>query len=170
MGKDFADNLNGLYNDIMNCHLCPKMDGEKTLRLTAAVSPNSDVFIISQSLAANQVRRSGVNFFQSDGRLGSTGNNLERFLNRFGRTVYPCREVRVSSGDAIPECDSSYLPVYNTEIAQCYPGKRTGVKGDRPPDGEEIDTCLKQGFLFVLSPPRLTATTGNRRTPFQAAP
>ncbi|MHA1877872.1 MAG: hypothetical protein ACTSUC_15630, partial [Promethearchaeota archaeon] len=63
------EKLNELYKEIQNCHVCPQMDKEKASRLVSAVNPESDVFIISQTLAANQVRKSGVNFFQADGRL-----------------------------------------------------------------------------------------------------
>lgn len=123
-------------------------DKEKTLRLVEAVNPTSDVFIISQTLAANQLRRSGVNFFQANGQLGKTGEALEEFLKQFNRTVYPGQEVKILSGITIPKCKVGYVPVYNTEIAECYPGKKLDNKGDRPPTNEEISTCIAKGFLI----------------------
>lgn len=143
-----VNDLNNLYADIQSCRLCAKMDKGKSLRLVQAVNITSDVFIISQSLAANQLRCSGVNFFEVSGKLGNTGENLEKFLNEFGRTVYPCWEVRMSNGVVIPKCRRGYLSVYNTEITQCYPGKKETGRGDRRPNDDEIDNCIKQGFLI----------------------
>ena len=161
--KTFTDELNKLYREIRACHICPEMDLEKALRLTQAVNPKSDVFIISQSLAAKQLRRSGVNFFEVSGKLGNTGNRLERFLNKFNRTVYPYQEVIISNNVTIPKCRPDHLSVYNTEIAQCYPGKEEAGHGDRTPEKEEIHNCIKQGFLIKeieMIEPRLLLLMG----------
>jgi uracil-DNA glycosylase len=157
------EKLNELYKDIQNCHLCAQMDREKSLRLVDAVNLKSDVFIISQSLAENQLRKSGVNFFQVDGSLGTTGTNLEQFLNKFNRTVYPHQEVKISGNVTIPSCNPKYKAVYNTEIAQCYPGKNKVKKGDRKPSGDEILNCNSQGFLIkeiMMIKPRLLLLMG----------
>ena len=142
-----CDQLRRLYRDIQNCHVCPRMDGEKALRNVDGVNAQSDVFIISQTLAANQLRKSGVNFFQADGRLGNTGKSLEGFLTAFGRTVYPQQPVMTSSGSTIRKCEPGYVAAYNTEIAQCYPGKRSTGRGDRTPSSQEVRTCVDRGFL-----------------------
>jgi len=157
------EKLNELYKDIQNCHICPQMDREKSLRLVHAVNPKSDVFIISQTLAANQLRKSGVNFFQVDGRLGNTGASLEPFLNKFHRTVYPHQKVTISGNVAIPSCSPKYKAVYNTEIAQCYPGKNKVGKGDRKPSSDEIQNCIVKGFLIkeiMMIKPRLLLLMG----------
>lgn len=157
------DELGKLYVDIHNCHVCPRMDRDKSLRLVQAVNLESDVFIISQTLAANQLRKSGVNFFQADGHLGNTGTSLERFLNNFQRTVYPHQEVTIFSNVMIPKCNPGYTSVYNTEIAQCYPGKNNNGRGDRAPDSQELQRCIKRGFLIreiELIRPRLLLLMG----------
>jgi len=157
------EKLNELYKEIQNCHICPQMDKEKALRLVSAVNPESDVFIISQTLAANQVRKSGVNFFQADGRLGGTGACLEQFLNKFCRTVYPPQKVTIPGNVIIPGCNSKYKTVYNTEIAQCYPGKNKMGKGDRKPNTDEILNCIDKGFLIkeiMMIKPRLLLLMG----------
>jgi len=141
------ERLTELYTDIRDCRVCPRMDREKASRLVGAVNVNSDVFIISQALAANQLRKSGVNFFRADGRLGNTGVALERFLNKVGRTVYPKRAILMPSGAMINECGAGYVTVYNTEVAQCYPGKNALGNGDREPSRRELQTCVGQGFL-----------------------
>lgn len=126
--------LNTLYQEIQNCHICPNMDHEKVLRKIEMVNLQSDVFIISQALASDQLRRSGINFLDINGRAGDTGKNLEKFLNRFNRTIYP------------KSLNSDFIPVYNSEITQCYPGKET--KGDRKPTKKEIISCVNQKFLL----------------------
>jgi uracil-DNA glycosylase len=143
-----ADELKELYVDIRNCHECPRMDREKSLRLTQAVNTESDIFIVSQTLAANQLRKSGVNFFQADGHIGNTGSSLEIFLNNFQRTVYPPRQVAMSSNVIIAGCKPGYEVVYNTDIAQCYPGKKNEGRGDRRPDSRELQNCIGKGFLI----------------------
>lgn len=141
------DELSNLYIDIQNCHVCPQMASEKALRLVQAVNTESDVFIISQALAANQLRKSRVNFFQADGHLGNTGKSLEGFLNSFRRTVYPQQAVMIFSGGTIPKCKPGYITVYNTEIAQCYPGRNARGRGDRAPADQELQRCVGKGFL-----------------------
>jgi uracil-DNA glycosylase len=139
------------------------MDREKALRLVQAVNIQSDIFIISQALAANQLRKSGVNFFQADGRLGNTGKSLEGFLNSFGRTVYPQRSIAIPSGAAIPQCTVGYITACNTEIAQCYPGKNADGSKDRAPSKCELQRCVGKGFLvreIELIRPRLLLLMG----------
>ena len=158
-----GEKLYELYKDIQNCHICAQMDREKSLRLVDAVNRKSDVFIISQTLAENQLRKSGVNFFRVDGSLGNTGASLERFLNKFNRTVYPHQEVKVSGDVTISSCNPKYKPVYNTEIAQCYPGKNKVKKGDRKPNSDEILNCNRKGFLtneITMIQPRLLLLMG----------
>lgn len=122
------------------------MDTYKTIRNINAVSSKTDVFIISQSLAMNQLRFSGVNFFNKKGILGNTGKNLEKFLNNFNRTIYPEKEIKLSNSASIPIGNLNYIPVYNTEIVQCYPGKNN--KGNRSPTFQEIYNCLNNNFLI----------------------
>lgn len=141
------DKLDEVYRNIKRCHICPGMDPEKALRLTQAVDPDSDILVISQALAANQLRRSGVNFLLESGKLGPTGRNLEILLNQFGRSVYPYREVRISEGVVIQRCRPDFRPIYNTEIAQCYPGRREDGRKNREPERNEIFNCIGQGFL-----------------------
>ena len=122
------------------------MDPFKEKRNLSAVSQKTKVFIISQALAEKQLRLSGVNFFQMDGNLGSTGKQLEKFLNLFNQTVFPAQEIILKDGTKIPKCGDNLLPVYNTEITQCFPGKV--INGDRVPDSLEIKNCLEKNFLF----------------------
>ncbi len=139
--------LTALYARIHQCTICPKMDDEKALRREDAVTLGTDTFVISQALAEKQLRKSGVNFFNAEGEPGDTGKNLERFLNQFRRTIYPYREVELPSGATVPKCKDGFLPVYNTEITQCYPGKNPSGRGDRKPRVGEIDNCIGQGFI-----------------------
>ena len=122
------------------------MDPFKEKRNISAVSHKTKVFIISQALAEKQLRLSGVNFFTSDGILGSTGKQLEKFLNTFNQTVFPPNDIILKNGSVINQGDLNKTSVYNTEITQCFPGKE--AKGDRKPDTSEIKNCLDKNFLF----------------------
>ena len=138
--------LTDLYKSIHDCHICPKMDKVKALRNISAVSSKTNIFIISQALAENQLRISGVNFFTSDGILGSTGKQLEKFLNTFNQTVFPPNDIILNNGSVINQGDLNKTSVYNTEITQCFPGK--AANGDRKPDTSEIKNCLDKNFIF----------------------
>ncbi len=163
--NSFHTPLEKLYHEIHSCHICcPPMDPFKALRLTDAVEPNIDVFIVSQALAEKQLRKSGVNFFNEGGILGDTGKRLELFLNRFNRTVYPTKAVTLDRGTMIRKANASLISVYNSEITQCFPGKIEGKKGDRVPTAKEIGTCLGQNFLkreIALIKPKLLLLMGN---------
>jgi len=139
--------LANIYNEIASCHICPKMDKIKSKRNIDAVTKATEVFIISQALASSQLRLSGVNFFKTDGQAGNTGKQLEKFLNLFGQTIYPDKDIFLSNDVKISKCSKDYTPVYNTEITQCFPGPGK-VKGDRLPDDEEINNCLSKQFIF----------------------
>lgn len=139
--------LTNIYENIHNCNICPRMDNFKALRRTDAIDFSSDVFIVSQALAENQLRLSGVNFFNKEGNPGPTGLFLEKFLNKFSRTIYPQNEIHIENDKSIPARDAKYLSVYNTEIAQCFPGKAS-QKGDRVPVSTEIFNCFDQKFLI----------------------
>lgn len=162
MSCDIA--LKKLYGEIHSCHICPNMDPSKAMRLTDAIDASMDVFIVSQALAKDTLRKSGVNFFTEGGELGNTGRNLEKFLNRFNRSVYPSSRVSLASGAMIRQANSSFLSVYNTELAQCFPGK-TIKREDRAPTSIEIATCLGQNFLereIALMKPRLLLLMGDK--------
>jgi uracil-DNA glycosylase family 4 len=118
--------LKNLYKEIHDCHKCPLMDPIKALRKIDATNLTADVFVISQTLAKGTLRESGINFYTIDGKIGNTGKQLEKFLNKFQRTINP------ESGNCI----------YNSEIAQCYPGKNKNGKGDRKPTKDEINNCI----------------------------
>lgn len=153
--------LKALYQRIQNCHDCPKMCPVKALRNEKAVSPNTDIFIVSQALAQSTLRLSGVNFFDEQGKLGGTGANLEKLFNPIGYTVYPARNIKLKSGAVIPKA-KNYTPVYNTELAQCFPG-RLKSGNDRLPSQKEIKQCLNNGFLeeeLQLIRPKLVLLMG----------
>lgn len=160
----FKNELNKLYSDIRDCHVCPEMCREKALRLTHAVSSNSDVFIICQAPARQQVIKTGVPFFELEeksGRTGvklsSTGERLEAFLKNFERTLYPPQETQVLGNLLIPKCEPGYLPVYSSDIVQCHP------PGNRKPYRHEIEECICKGYLtkeIALMKPKLLLLMG----------
>jgi uracil-DNA glycosylase family 4 len=159
--------IESLYSEISNCHICPKMDKKKSIRNPDAVSPNTDVFIISQALAEGQLRETGVNFFSKNGNPGDTGKRLEIFLNKLQQTIYPPQGIELNDGVNIPVKSKEFSSVYNTEITQCYPGKSVSKKGDRIPEKPEIINCFNQGFLHAeinLIKPKLLLLMGKTST------
>jgi len=160
----FNDELRKLYSDIRNCNICSEMYREKALRSTQAVNPNSDVFIICQAPAKQQVIKTGVQFFElqeKSGRntvkLSSTGERLEAFLNKFERTLYPPQDIQVSNNLVIPKCKPGHLSVYSSDIVQCHP------PGNRVPWQYEISGCISKGYLtkeIALMGPKLLLLMG----------
>ncbi len=142
-------NLENIYASIQGCHVCKLMDKEKALRRIDAIDLRTDVMMISQSLAEGQLRKTGINFFGLDGKAGKSGLILERLLNKFNRTIYPSHKIQISQNIEIPACQDGMIPIYNTEIVQCFPGKATKAKGDREPKVEEVIACHSRGFLMA---------------------
>ena len=157
--------LTKLYSEIQSCNICREMDPLKATRRTEAIDPNMDVFIVSEALAPDQLRKSGVNFFNEGGVLGNTGKNLEKFLNRFGRTVFPQTKVFLSSG-LVLEANTAYRSVYNTELTQCFPGRirKAGKWVIRHPSPKEVVACIGQNFIVrevAIIKPKLLLLMGD---------
>jgi len=158
------EGLTSLYSEIHQCHKCPNMNREKAFRNTDAVAREMDVFIISEALAPNQLRRSGVNFFQVDGVIGNTGKQLEKFLNLFERTVFPPREITTSSDSIIEKRSDRMVSVYNTEIAQCFPGRKDNNQ-IRNPTKSEMRNCAEMCFIereLEIIRPKLVILMGKK--------
>ena len=155
--------LKNIYGRIQACHVCPNMDKQKMLRRTDAVDCVMDIFIISQALAETTLRKTGVNFFGSQGLPGNTGKLLEEFLNLFSFTIYPPVEIALNDGAVIRARSPHLRSIYNTEITQCYPGKAKNGKGDRIPSGREVLSCSERKFLELeisLIKPKLVLLMG----------
>lgn len=84
-------------------------------------------------MAPEQVRLSGVNYFYVNRKIGNTGRYLEKFLNLFDCTVYPCKR----------NC------VYHTEIVHSFPRYvvKNGRKSIRRPSSKEIFESVKSNIL-----------------------
>ena len=141
--KEFSN----LYKTIQDCHICPNMDRTKALRLPEAINPQSNVFVLMQSLAENHLRKTGVNFFNINGVAGSTGKNLEIFLNKMNSTIYPPKEIKLKNA-VIQKAKHGLMPVYSSDITLCYPGKSKRGIGDRKPNRGEVQNCIRQKYLM----------------------
>ena len=166
--EEIKKQLDEIYRDIHKCHKCPDMCPSKELRRSDAVNPHADVFIISQALAENTLRKTGVQFFDKNGEPGDTGRNLEKFLNQFNRTIYPPSLIELGPGVRIRARKPEFLTVYNTDLAQCYPGKKkTGKGGDRKPKKCEVEECTNAGFIqheMEIIKPKLVLLMGTVST------
>ncbi|MBC8394452.1 MAG: hypothetical protein H8E17_18030 [Deltaproteobacteria bacterium] len=111
-------------------------DPEKVRRKTFSSSLQSEIFIVAQSLAKDQVRLSGVPFHDPSLRLSKGGKYLEKYFNLLGYTLNPW--------------ESAKKYVYTTDLVQCFPGRKRNGKGDNIPTRKEIGNCIPW-FLKELS-------------------
>jgi len=143
------EELKRLYEEVYSCHCCREVDPYKVPIKIEAINWNAEVMIISEALAPEQVRKSGVNFFKNNGTMGKTGENLERFLNQLDQTIYPRKRVKLSQSHHVPSKSDKnkdqLVTVYNTEIVHCFPGRKGGAI--RRLTQKEIRTCVHKGFV-----------------------
>lgn len=121
-----------LYSEIQKCSLCNSTISEKAIRKLESVNLDSEIFVIAEAMAPMQVRVSGINYFDINGNIGNTGKFFEKFLKKFGYSVYP--------GD---NC------IYHTEVVHCFPGHETksNKKSIRRPTKIEIVNCINKNFI-----------------------
>ena len=153
-----------IYEKMSQCRVCKDMKQLTCSKNIEAINTHSDVVIISQALASSQAILSGVSFFNEYGKLGSTGKNLEKFLNMFNRTVYPPKTILLKNGYYIDKHKDHLSSVYSTEIVNCYPGKDRYKRNDRVPDKKEIEACIGKSFLIQeinVIKPKLILLMGN---------
>lgn len=126
------DKTEQLFEEIFNSNVCGP-DSQKVRRNIHKTNINADVLVIAEAMAPGQVRLSGVNYFFPDGTIGSTGKNLEKFLNKLKQTVYPEKE----------NC------IYHSEIVHSFPGYsiKANKKTIRKPTKNEIEQSLKMDIL-----------------------
>jgi uracil-DNA glycosylase len=132
-----------------------KYDSAIATRRIEAVDPDSRLFIVGEAHAEDQVRLTGVNWFNAQGTLGAAGKYLDTILRCLGYTVHPPTSVCLSHGSVWPKEDE-LTTVYTTDIFPCY-----------PPDGEltsaMVADALKQGFLireFEILRPKVVLLLG----------
>lgn len=139
--------LKRLRNEIHSCSKCHDLkdgfiqyDPEKVLKKTYSKSLDSEIFIVAQSLAKNQVRLSAVPFHDSNLRLSKGGKYLEKHYNTLGYTLVPWSKTK------------KY--VYTTNLVQCFPGRKPNGTGDNIPSQKEIKNCMPwfQKELSVIEP------------------
>ena len=67
-----------LYDDILDwAHI--NYDRRIVKRKVEAVDPDSRLFIVGEAHAEDQVRLTGINWFNAQGELGAAGRYLARF-------------------------------------------------------------------------------------------
>ncbi len=125
--------LQSILDRIYNSNVCC-IDNDKVKRNIDSINLNSKLMIIAEAMAPNQVRVSGINYFDIKGNIGSTGKSLEKFINQLGYTVYPYKENTI----------------YHTEIVHSFPGYelKNGKKVIRRPTKKEIEESIKTSILI----------------------
>lgn len=113
-------------------------------RIPVAEALNSDVFLVAQALAKDTQRLSGYPYTRTSGRLSDGGQELDRFLSRFGYTI----DHRVTA--------RKYA--YATDLVHWFPG-RDDFGADIVPSAPEIELCWRwlEEELRVADPALLVA-------------
>ena len=117
-----------------------KYDRHLVKRKVEAVDPDSRLFIVGEAYARNQVRLTGINWFDERGTLGPSGKNVDVILRCLRYTVHPPRAVRLLRGSVQPK-DGGLTTIYTTDVFPCYP------PGGGTPTPAMISDALKQRFL-----------------------
>jgi uracil-DNA glycosylase len=156
-----------LYDEIWDW-ASTKYDRHLVKRKVEAVDPTSRLFIVGEAHAEDQVRLTGINWFDAWGTLGRSGENLDAILRCLRYTVYPPQLVRLPRGQVQPK-DSALTTVYTTDVFPCYP------PGGGTPAPVMVTDALKQRFLAreleILQPrkPLIYSKTEAARERFRAA-
>jgi uracil-DNA glycosylase len=136
-GNDRLARLAKIYSEIW--HWCKRYDSEVVLRKEKAIDPNSKLFIVGESNAKDQVRLTGVNWFNENGTIGAAGSNLEQILECIGYTIKPPRRVKFGNVGVEP-CTDGRHTVYTTDICPCHPHNGADLR-------EETKDALDRKFL-----------------------
>lgn len=141
--------LQSILDRIYNANICG-IDNDKVKRNIDSINLYSKLMIVAEAMAPNQVRVSGLNYFDIKGNIGSTGKSLEKFINQLGYTVYPYKENTI----------------YHTEIVHSFPGyeSKSGKKVIRRPTKKEIEESIKTSILvdeILLLNPKVILLMGN---------
>jgi uracil-DNA glycosylase len=133
-----------------------KYDRHLVKHKVEAVDPDSRLFIVGEAYARNQVRLSGINWFDEQGALGPSGKNIDVILRCLRSTVHPPRAVRLPRGSVQPK-DGGLTTVYTTDVFPCRP------PSGGAPSPAMIGGALEQGFLareFEILKPKVVLLLG----------
>lgn len=133
-----------------------KYDRHLVKRKVEAVDPSSRLFVVGEAHAEDQVRLTGINWFDAWGELGLSGKNLDVILRCLRHTVHPPASIHLARGTAQPK-DSELTTVYTTDIFPCYP------PGGGEPAPALITDALQQRFLtreFEILQPKVVLLLG----------
>lgn len=144
-----------LYDEIWDW-ACAKYDPELAKRRIEAVDPDSRLFIVGEAHAQNQVRLTGINWFNRQGTLGSSGEKLDMILRCLRYTVYPPTSIHFAHS-SVQRKESELTTVYTTDLFPCYP------PGGGTPTPAMVADALKQRFLireFEILQPKVVLFLG----------
>ncbi len=131
-------------------------DKKVAKRKVEAVHQRSRLFIVGQDYAEDQVRCTGVQWFNMQGKLGPSAHYLEEILNCVKYTLYPPVQIPLPEGTVLPS-QNGLKTAYTTDIFPCYSPKV------RPPTSQMIEDALGEGFLeseFEILKPKVVLLLG----------
>lgn len=137
-----------LHRRIGVCQHCHDLfDSTKSSRRLDATPRKSKLFLVAQALGEKTQRLTGVPFVAPDGALSATGRRLEGFLGMIGFSLRPRIPVDLGRGRLLPHAPD-LKQAYNSEVIQCFPGKKSSGKGDAVPR-EAVRRCMGTGYLVT---------------------
>lgn len=105
-----------------------------------AIDPDARLFIVAEAHAQDQVRLTGINWFDQHGDLGPSGQRLDELLRCIGYTVFPPSTVKLGNA-VVRGKDADLHTVYTTEIFPSYP------PGGGAPTLTMLRDAHQRGFL-----------------------
>ena len=142
-------------------------DQESAKRIVQAVDPSAKLLVVAEAVGPRTLRLSGVNYFDTHGRLGATGRYLDRILEHVGYTVYPPREVRLGNGAILPGASDGRKTGYFTDICPVFPGHagaRDRSKRILAPGRKLVGSAVERQFLkqeLAIIKPRVILLLGH---------
>jgi uracil-DNA glycosylase len=133
-----------------------KYDHRVVKRRIEAVGPDSCLFIVGEAHAEDQVRLTGINWFDAQGTPGASGKYLNAILRCLDYTVHPPTTIHLSRGSVGPK-RSGLTTAYSTDIFPCYP------PGGGSPTKAMVNDALEQRFLtreFDILKPKVVLLLG----------
>jgi uracil-DNA glycosylase len=147
-GNDRLARLAKIYSEIW--HWGKRYDSGVVLRKEEAIDPKSTLFIVGESNAKDQVRKTGVNWFNEEGKIGAAGCKLEEILECIGYTIKPHHRVMIGNVWVKARPDKRHT-AYTTDICPCYP-KADNSSGLRKMIEEAIDLNFLSQEIEIVQP------------------
>lgn len=117
-----------------------RYDPELVRHRVETVDLQSRLFIVGEAHAKAQVRLTGINWFNQEGMMGTSGSTLDLILRCVGYTIRPQTKIQVGETWIGPR-EPHQRSAYTTEIFPSYP------PSGGAPSPQQVNDALQQRFL-----------------------